>query len=243
MTGEPAIAPILAALRGELHRPRLTTYDRDGGRTELSGTALLNWASKVAGLLVDELGLGHGFTATVLSRTGWQTAGIVLGVLWAGGTVTDQDDSEADAAFVDDGSDAAAAEVFVVSGHPFGAPSRQVAAHQRDYSTAVMGQADRFGSRGPVAADLIALRPDNGPAVTVAQLHTALTAPFDLAPGSRLLQSGDWQLSGGADSGLVRGLLRPLAADVSLIQHADTPDPAALASRIRAERADQVRTL
>src|ERR1700712_2809940 len=138
-------ALLLPLLRGDAHRPRLTTYT-SGFRTELSTASLANWSAKVAGLLLDELGCRTGDLVYVGVGAGWQTAPILLGAWWAGLTVTDQDLPEAVAAFVPDGADpglGAADEVFVVSGHPLGAPSQAVAPHQRDFTTVVLRPAGR----------------------------------------------------------------------------------------------------
>ena len=92
---------LLPLMRGDAHRPRLTTY-AGGFRTELSTASLANWSAKVAGLLVDELGVGPGELVYVGVGAGWQTAPILLGSWWAGLTVTDLDLPEAVAAFVPD---------------------------------------------------------------------------------------------------------------------------------------------
>ena len=213
-------------------RPRLTSYDTDGNRTELSGTALLNWSSKVAGLLVDELGGVLGDLVVIRLRPGWQSAGILIGALWAGMTVTDADDASAIAAFVDDGSDAASDEVFVVSGHPLGAPSRQVAPHQRDYTGAVLGQADRFSSRWAASAENEASVGTAG-SVPVTEFDRQLRDQNPELANSRLLTVGSWTLPRSAEQGaggLISRLLGPLAAGASVIYCADWPDDTADAS-------------
>lgn len=143
VSGRQALLEPLAG--GDPRLPRLVVYT-DDGRTELSGATLANWTAKVAGLLGDELGAVAGDVATVRLPAGWQTAPILLGAWWRGMTVTDTDGPSAIAAFVPDGADAAADEVLVVSGHPLGAPSTRVAAHQRDFTTAALPQADRLGA-------------------------------------------------------------------------------------------------
>ncbi|MTD14136.1 AMP-binding protein [Nakamurella sp. YIM 132087] len=135
--------------QGDPHRPRLTVLGADGARTELSTASLANLAAKVAGLLRDEIGATEGDVAAVLLDRSWQTAPILLGCWWAGLTVGTDDDPAAVAAFVPEGADAAvgaADEVFVVTAHPLGLPSAGIAAHQRDFTTAAMPQADRFGA-------------------------------------------------------------------------------------------------
>ena len=198
-------------LRGDGHRPRLTTYT-GGFRTELSTASLANWSAKVAGLLLDELGCQTGDLVSIGVGAGWQTAPILLGCWWAGLTVTDQDLPEAAAAFVPDGSDpsvGAADEVFVVSGHPLGAPSQAVAAHQRDFTTAVLPQADRFAPRGPSSP--IAVLTSAGE-VTVADVLSLAAAPA-LPPGSRLFSVEPWSLP----AGIAANVLAALSVDGSVV--------------------------
>ena len=212
-------------LRGDAHRPRLTTY-RGGFRTELSTASLANWSAKVGGLLLDELGLVPGDGVHVAVGAGWQTAPILLGTWWAGLTVLD-DESGAAVSFVPDGGDSGADEVFVVSGHPLGAPSRSVAAHQRDFTGAVLPQADRFAPRGP--ADPDALRTVTGRWTGTELLMAASSA--GLEPGSRLASSEPWTLP----DGLVSGLLGALVVDGSLVWSDSGGDE--LVAQAQAERA------
>ncbi len=215
-------------MRGDAHRPRLTTYT-GGFRTELSTASLANWSAKVAGLLVDELGCRPGDLVYVGVGAGWQTAPILLGIWWAGLTVTDVDLPTAVAAFVPDGGDATigrADEVFVVSGHPLGASSQSVAAHQRDFTAAVLPQADRFSPRG--AAGPTAVRTGVGD-LSVADL-LALARSAALPAGSRVASVLPWTLP----AGLASTLLAALAVDGSLVQSDSTGD--ALARQVVAER-------
>lgn len=195
-------------LRGDAHRPRLTTYSH-GFRTELSTASLANWSAKVAGLLLDELGLNPGDLVHVGVGAGWQSAPILLGTWWAGLTVVEEDDGAAVSFLPDDGGDCAADEIFIVSGHPLGAPSKSVAAHQRDFTGAVLPQADRFAPRGP--ADPVALRTRSG-VWTVTELLMAASS-VGLEPGSRLASTEPWTLP----DGVVSGLLGALAVDGSFI--------------------------
>lgn len=228
-------AGLTAALLGPLlltdvHRPRLTTYT-GGFRTELSTASLANWSAKVAGLLLDELGLSPGDLVYVGVGAGWQTAPILLGVWWAGLVVTDQDLPAAAAAFVPDGADpsaGAADEVFVVSGHPLGASSRSVGANQRDFTTAVLPQADRFYPRR-LPRDRPAVGVAAG-AFTVAEMVDAARA-VGLPPGARVLSTVPWTLPGG----IVSTLLGTLAVGGSLIQSDSTGQ--ALVDQAAAERA------
>lgn len=221
-------ALLLPLMRGDAHRPRLTTYT-GGLRTELSTASLANWSAKVAGLLVDELGVRPGNLVYVGVGAGWQTAPILLGSWWAGLTVTDLDLPEAVAAFVPDGAPSAtgaADEVFVVSGHPLGAPSLMVAAHQRDFTTAVLPQADRFAARA--AASPVAIRTVAGEVSVVELLDAARAA--GLPDGARLMSTLPWALP----DGLAATLLAAFAVDGSLV-HSDSTDEA-LAAQAEAER-------
>lgn len=202
----------------------------DLGRTELSTASLANWSAKVAGLLVDELGLTPGDTVAVRLGAGWQTVPILLGSWWAGAVVTDVDDADAAAAFVTDGADAAADEVFVVSGHPLGAPSRNVLAHQRDFTGAVLGQADRFGVAPAVDDAAPAIRTAAG-VLSVAQSLTAATGAADrFGPGARVLSSEPWLLP----DPVLALVLGTLAAEGSLVQLVGDFDAAAI-ERIAAD--------
>lgn len=209
-------ADLLGPLLTEPHLPRLTWYAADGGRTELSTASLANWSAKVAGLLVDELGARHGDTVYVALPAGWPSAPILLGAWWAGLLVTDQDDPDAVAAFVPDGRDpavGAADEVFVVSGHPLGAASRSVAAHQRDFSGAVLPQADRFAPGAAVGSAAGAI---TGTAtLTVgAVLELARAAGSAVGAGARVLSGVRWT----SPAAVIPVLLGVLSAAGSLVQ-------------------------
>lgn len=233
----PVLDTVIASLQHDPSRPRFTAHT-PSGRTELSGAALQNWAAKLAGLLTDELGAGPGDEVVVTTPGHWQTAGILLGAWWAGLSVTDQDASNAAAAFVPPLSDATADEVFVVSGHPLGLATRELAAHQRDYTTAVLGQADRFHPRRAPEPSR-ALRSATQ-VLSVAELRGAVRAPSGLVAGQRVLTAGDWSFDGSVPA-VVRLLLRPLAVGASIIHSIDL-DPAgdaqAWAHRAAVERAD-----
>ncbi|GGM01607.1 TIGR03089 family protein [Nakamurella endophytica] len=222
---------LTAALLGPLlardpHRPRITGYTTDG-RAELSTASLANWSAKVAGLLRDELGAAPGDVAFVGTPPGWQTAAVLLGCWWAGLAVTDRDDPAAVAAFVPDPGGpggvavpAGADEVFVVSGHPLGAPSRVVAAHERDWTGAVLPQADRFTP--PAVADTAPACAGSVRLSVADALALAREAAGRLGATPRVLSVSTWSplplavaLLGGA-----------LAADGSVVQ-LDDPDRAA----------------
>lgn len=208
---------LLGPLLADPHRPALVVYTA-AGRTELSVATLANWAAKVAGLLVDELGCRPGDQVLVRLPAGWQTAGVLLGCWWAGCVVTDQDGAAGVAAFVAPGDDAAADEVFVVSGHPLGAPAADLAAHQRDFGSAVLIHADRFSPPAVNGSDP-AVATEEG-LLSVDDLLAAARAAAP-EPAARVLSTADWELPDG-----VLELLGPLAAAGSLVQLAGpgTPD-------------------
>src|SRR5690606_35078500 len=66
-------------------RPLLTHYD-DAAQTriELSGATLANWAAKTANWLVEEFDVEGGDPVCVRLAAHWQTAGVLLGAVWAG---------------------------------------------------------------------------------------------------------------------------------------------------------------
>jgi uncharacterized protein (TIGR03089 family) len=204
------LGPLLA---GDSGRPRITWYG--AGRTELSTASLANWSAKVAGLLCDELGGTTGGVVVVRTTPSWQLVPLLLGAWWAGLTVTDQDDPAALAAFVDPGDDAASDEVFVVSGHPLGAPSSDVQQHQRDFSVAVLPQGDRFApwGAGP-APDSPAVLTAAGGTSVAELLDRAFAAGSAIGPGGRVFSVDVLTLP----QGVVAGVLGALAADGSLVQ-------------------------
>lgn len=234
----PVIDTLLAALAYEPSRPRFTGFT-DAGRTELSGTVLLNWAAKVAGLLVDELGARHGDEVQVSSPANWQTAGILIGAWWAGLAVADQPGPRVIAAFVPPGGDAEADEVFVVSGHPLGLATRDLAPHQRDYTTSVLGQADRFTPRW--AADPAAALRVGDRVLNAAALRSAVTAPSGITLHQRVLTYGAWTFAGRVPA-VVELFIRPLSAGAAVIHsldlNADAAQAPAWAHRAAVERAD-----
>ncbi|MDQ2847292.1 MAG: TIGR03089 family protein [Actinomycetota bacterium] len=222
------LGPLLA---GDPHTPRLVTYTGQA-RTELSTASLANWSAKVAGLLVDELGLTAGELVAVRLGAGWQTAPILLGCWWAGATVTTADpddpddsvDSPAAAAFVADGEDANADEVFVVSGHPLGAPASTVLAHQRDFTTAVLGQADQFSELGGVVDGGAAALSVGATTLSVdAVVALARASAERFGSGARVLSAAPWTMP----DPLLPLLLGTLAADGSLVQLIGDDAPAA----------------
>lgn len=219
---------------GDPHTPRVVVHT-PVGRTELSTASLVNWSAKVAGLLRDELGVSPGDPVVVRLGAGWQTVPILLGCWWVGAVVTDDPGADAAAAFVADvpipaadvepadgvdPQDAAADEVFVVSGHPLGAPSRSVAAHQRDFTGAVLGQADRFVPSSVLPGGAPALTIEGRTFVIDELLTTARTAADRFGTGARVFSDARWRLP----DPVIPLVLGTLAADGSLVQAVDHGD-------------------
>jgi uncharacterized protein (TIGR03089 family) len=206
------------ALEQDPHRPRLICHTADGARTELSGASLANWTAKVAGLLRDELGVGPGDVAAVTAGTGWQLAPVLLGCWWAGLAVAGTDGAPpASVAFVDPGNDADADDVFVLSGHPLGAPATDIADHQRDFTTAVLPQSDRLGAAVPHGEGWTAAWDAGDPVAAAALMRRALDAAGRLGTaGERpvVLSTLPWTVPHGAAD----VLLSTLAVGGALVQ-------------------------
>lgn len=79
---DTVLQPLLAADPGT---PMVTHYDLEApSRIELSVTSTANWAAKIAGLLRDELGVAPGDVVVCDLPAHWLTAGVILGIWWAG---------------------------------------------------------------------------------------------------------------------------------------------------------------
>jgi uncharacterized protein (TIGR03089 family) len=124
-------------------RPLLTWYS-PAERTELSGATLANWVNKTANLIVDELGLGAGDTASVNLPPHWQTSSIML-ACWTAGLAISHRSSDGDVSF---GLPGTACD-YVVGLHPFALPVAELAEGQRDWVLAARVHGDFYG--GPPA--------------------------------------------------------------------------------------------
>lgn len=250
---------LLEPLAADPHAPRLVHYGPDG-RAELSTATLTNWSAKVAGLLTDELGLDPGDRALLRPMPGWLTAPILLGCWWAGVTVRIDDAADPTGPFAvaflpdpagaagasdsacESAQDAGADEVLVVSAHPLALPSRQLLPHQRDFSTAVLAQADRYQPfRLPDPAEVLLELPRGGGTGRTtdhaADAEAGLNAEALLAgtprwdPPARVLTAAGWDAGAGAAPSPVRLWVGVLASGGTLVQVTDpalTADPAAL---------------
>jgi uncharacterized protein (TIGR03089 family) len=74
---------LVGRLQGDPGQPLLTAYDDSTGeRTELSATTYVNWVSKTANLLTDELGLDAGDTVLLDLPSHWLVP-VFLGAAWS----------------------------------------------------------------------------------------------------------------------------------------------------------------
>ncbi|MEU9804688.1 TIGR03089 family protein [Mycobacterium sp. NPDC050853] len=219
---------LTSLLLGDLNSPapRITYYDdATGERIELSTVTLANWAAKTANMLRDEFGAGPGSTAAVRLPAHWQTAGVLLGIWWAGAEVVLGGDSSADVAFCRLGDEPDADEVCVLSLDAFGRPVPDLPLGLTDYSTAVRVHGDRFSPAGAGAAL-------NGRGVDeIAAAARESAAAQGITAEDRVLSSGPWD-SGDA---LIANLLAVLIPGASLVQVAN-PDPAAQERRVLSEK-------
>ncbi|WP_168702718.1 TIGR03089 family protein [Gordonia paraffinivorans] len=215
-------------------RPMLTFYDdATGERTELSAATLGNWAAKTGNYLLDEIGLATGDIVVVDLPEHWQTAGILLGALWAGADVhCGGSDSDLDAAVVftslarlDDHPDAD--EVVVASLDPFALPLRDLPPGVGDYGSAVRVHGDQFVSRSPAAVAL-----HGTPTAEVIAAARAAAEADGISPGTRVASARPWHTADGVRD----HLLAPLVAGGSLV-HVAAGTPERLAAVAEVEKA------
>lgn len=219
---------LTSLLLGDLNSPapRITYYDdATGERIELSTVTLANWAAKTANMLRDEFGAGPGSTVAVRLPAHWQTAGVLLGIWWAGAEVVLAGDNSADVAFCRLGDEPDADEVCVLSLDAFGRPVPDLPLGLTDYSTTVRVHGDRFSPTGAGPAL-------NGRGVDeIAAAARESAAAQGITAEDRVLSSGPWD-SGDA---LIANLLAVLIPGASLVQVAN-PDPAAQERRVLSEK-------
>ncbi|TDZ95556.1 hypothetical protein CCUG60885_01690 [Mycobacteroides salmoniphilum] len=206
--------------------PRITYYDdTTGERIELSTVTLANWAAKTANMLRDEFGAGPGSTVAVRLPAHWQTAGVLLGIWWAGAEVVLNGEDSSDVAFCTPGNEPDADEVCVLSLDAFGRPVPNLPLGLTDYSTAVRVHGDRFSPAGAGPAL-------NGRSVEeVAAAAQESAAAQGITAEDRVLSSGSWD----TPDTLTTNLLAVLIAEASLVQVAN-PDPAAQERRVVSEK-------
>jgi uncharacterized protein (TIGR03089 family) len=205
--------------------PRITYYDdATGERIELSTVTLANWAAKTANLLRDEFGAGPGSTVAVRLPAHWQTAGVLLGIWWAGAEVV-LGAGSTDVAFCTVGDEPDADEVCVLSLDAFGRPVPDLPLGVTDYSTAVRVHGDRFSPAGAGPA----LDGRNVDEVAAAARKSAVTQ--GITAQDRVLSSGAWD----TPETLTAHLLAVLVVGASLVQVAH-PDHAAQERRAASEK-------
>jgi uncharacterized protein (TIGR03089 family) len=226
--GEPRDVPgLLTRLLDDPGRPRLTWYGPDAERVELSGKVLLNWVSKTANLLVDELDAGPGTTVGIELPPHWRSVTWVLATWAAGAHVV--------VAPQDPAGEPVPTDVLVTT-DPRPIPDAPAGAHV--VGVALPALATSFGPGLPDgaldAATEIRLQPDvfhprqapdaGDPAFTAA----GRTMPYgDLVAAARTnaigsgLHPGDRVLSGAGPEDAVVGCLGVLALDGSVVLHHD----------------------
>ncbi|SDU52201.1 TIGR03089 family protein [Gordonia westfalica] len=197
-------------------RPLLTYYDEaTGERTELSAATLGNWAAKTANYLVDEIGVNAGDVVVVDLPEHWQTAGIVLGALWAGADVHTEGFDDAVLVFtsrdrLDDHPDAD--EVVVASLDPFALPLRDLPPGVGDYGSVVRVHGDQFFSRSPATSAL--------DGATTAEVITDARGAAErdgIVASTRVVSTRRWHTA----PGVLAHLLAPLVAGGSLVHVAN----------------------
>lgn len=218
---------LTALLLGDVNNPapRITYYDdATGERIELSTVTLANWAAKTANMLRDELGAGPGSTVAVRLPAHWQTAGVLLGIWWAGAEVVFRDDTT-DVAFCAAGDEPDADEICVLSLDAFGRPVPNLPLGLTDYSTAVRVHGDRFSPAGAGPAL------DGRSVDEVAASARESAVAQGITTQDRVLSSSPWH----TPETLITNLLAVLIAGASLVQVAN-PDAAAQERRVVSEK-------
>ena len=216
--GEPRDVPgLLTRLLDDPGRPRLTWYGPDAERVELSGKVLLNWISKTANLLVDELDAGPGTTVGIELPAHWRAVTWVLATWAAGAHAVVAPQEPVDVLVTTDPRPVAGSQVVAVAlpalATSFGP---ELPAGALDAATETRLQPDVFHpAQAPDAAD---------PAFTAA----GRTMPYgDLVAAARTnaigsgLHPGDRVLAGAGPEDAVVGWLGVLALDGSVVLHHD----------------------
>ena len=163
---DTVLQPLLEADPGA---PLVTHYDLAApSRVELSVTSTANWAAKIAGLLRDEVGVVPGDAVVCDLPAHWLTAGVVLGVWWAGAEVRGAGADGADAVAVITVVDRldrhpSDLEALLMTTHPMGLPLAaagvEVPAGVADLAEDCRIHPDSFvpAGAGPLAVDGAAL--------------------------------------------------------------------------------------
>jgi uncharacterized protein (TIGR03089 family) len=137
------LKPWSTAQPGGPGRPFVTYYDvASGERTELSGTTTVNWVSKVANLLVDELDAEPGVRVDIALPTHWLRPVWILASWAVGGIIVDSGGD----VFVcgPDGGESHARHRLASALLPFGAPFPSAPDGFLDLGVVLPGQPDAY---------------------------------------------------------------------------------------------------
>jgi uncharacterized protein (TIGR03089 family) len=201
-------------------RPRVTWYGPADERVELSGKVLLNWVSKTANLLVDELDAEPTTTVGLALPAHWRTITWLLATWAVGGHVVVAPTGPVDVLVTADpaAGDAARAGHVVAVALPamatkFGSPLPKGTV---DAAAEVRTQGDVFNARlAPTGDD---------PAFTAG----GKTVPYrDLVPSARItslgagIYKGDRVFTGAGPADALVAWLGVLALDGSIVLHHD----------------------
>jgi len=199
-------------------RPRVTWYGPGGERVELSGKTLLNWVSKTANLLVDELDAEPGTAVGIDLPAHWRTVSWLLATWAAGAHALVAPEKPGLDVLVTTEPGAGRAEHVVAVALPalatsFGAPLPHTV---HDAAIEVRRQPDVFQPY---------LTPDPGDAAFTAAgrttSHGELVAAARAAAGAAGVRPGDRVLTGAGPELALATWLGVLALDGSLVLHHD----------------------
>ena len=222
---------VFRALLLEPGRPRVTWYGPGGERVELSGKTLLNWVSKTANLLVDELDAEPGTTVGLDLPPHWRTVSWLLAT-WAAGAhaLVAPEKPGLDVLVTTDPGSGRAEHVVAVAlpalATSFGAPLPH-AVH--DAAVEVRRQPDVFRPYLTPAADDPALTANGG-----TTSHGELLATAREAAAAAGVRPGDRVLTGAGPELALATWLGVLALDGSLVLH---HDPAGAPASLDAQEA------
>jgi len=189
-TARTFTALVAQRLRADPGQPLVTAYDdATGERTELSVTTYVNWVSKTANLLTDELGLDAGDTVLIDLPPHWLVP-VFLGAAWSAGLAVTTTQQERHALVVC-GPDTltqheGAEQVLACSLLPFAVRfADALPAGVHDYGLLWPGQSDVFYGLGLPSPDTLAWRSEEQPQSHSDLLEAAAAAGH--AHGVRLL--------------------------------------------------------
>ncbi len=261
------VADLLALLRRDPGRPRLTWYGDEDERVELSGAVLENWVSKTVNLLVEEFDAGPGTHVLLDLPPHWRAVVWALAVWRAGACVVlvDTDDAadRGDAADTDSLPVPGAGAVdLVVTDRPAAHTARgvpvvavslpalarqfdtELPAGTIDAASAVMTYADRIGWVREADPAAEALEVGGRTAADHAGLAGWAAAGISVPVGTRVLTGGDGS-QGFAVARVLRTVCGALGRDGSVVlvssaqAAALAKDPGRRVDLVAAERVTQ----